>query len=86
MADSKWGKHVVTWKALTATMLTIAATFAALAGYVLNLHASQPHAEAVSHSELHDVKDRMDRLDERMEKYLGRIEDKLDDLVMSNTR
>jgi len=54
------------------------ASGACLFGYVLNMHASSPHDEAVTHKEIQAVEERLSRHEARYEQAMQRIEQKLD--------
>ena len=59
-------------------MISMIVAGACLFGYVLNMHAAQPHDMAVSHERIEAVEARVDRLDKRLNESMHRIEAKLD--------
>lgn len=83
MAEGKWGEGVVTWKALIPLLITMVVSGASLFGYVLSMHAAQPHDDAVEQKQLDDLKDRMTRQEQRQTDALRRIENKLDKMAGS---
>jgi len=80
VAKANWSESVVTWKSLVPLLIAMIVAATSLFGYVLSMHAAQPHNGAVTASELNDVRERFDRQEIRNLESLKRIEAKIDKL------
>jgi len=78
--DNRWGDTYVTWKGFVSIIISMIIAGAGLFGYVLNMHNSQPHANAANENEIATLSRRIDRIETRTSGTLQRIEDKIDRL------
>jgi len=76
-----WGDTYVSWKGFISIVISMIVVGASLFGYVLNMHAKQPHSHAASIQDYMKLEARLDRLDERHQVRWQRIEDKIDKLL-----
>lgn len=73
-----WGSAFVRWRELVPLLGTLSIIAAGLYSWIYAVHAATPHHGAAEIDDINKLDKRIDRVEQRMEPRLQRIEDKLD--------
>ena len=65
---AKASEACVTWKGFTTTIIGIVVATLGSMAWMLNIHAVNPHKEAVTKTEITFVIDRLDRIENKVDK------------------